>query len=311
MDAVVELSSLLADEERNDIRIEAALAKLFCSEMAWTVADEMVQIRGGRGFETAESLRARGERPIPAEQILRDLRIGRIFEGSTEIMKLLIAREAVDQHLSVAGGLVDPELKMADKLKSARKAAAFYAKWLPQLASGPGQRPGGYAELGEVLAPHLRFAERASRKLARSTFYGMSRWQSRLERKQGFLGRIVDIGAELYAMSAACVRAKMLLDEGSPDGPGAEELADLFCRGSRRRVDRLFSELWHNDDQQNYDAAQKVLDGSYLWAEEGVIDPSLLAAELPSELPGKPRSRVAKVAADKNGAPATVPGPEG
>jgi len=297
MDAVVELSSLLADEERNDIRIEAALAKLFCSEMAWTVADEMVQIRGGRGFETAESLRARGERPIPAEQILRDLRIGRIFEGSTEIMKLLIAREAVDQHLSVAGGLIDPELPTADKVKSARKAAAFYAKWLPQLASGPGQNPGGYAEMGDVLAPHLRFAERASRKLARSTFYGMSRWQGRMERKQGFLGRIVDIGAELYAMSAACVRARMLLDEGSPEGPGAEELADLFCLGSRRRVDRLFSELWHNDDQENYDAAQRVLEGRYLWAEEGIIDPSLLAAELAQD---KPRSRVRSTKATKS-----------
>jgi hypothetical protein len=283
MEAVVELSSLLADEERNDIRIEAALAKLFCSEMAWQVADEMVQIRGGRGFETAESLRARGERPIPAEQILRDLRITRIFEGSTEIMKLLIAREAVDQHLSVAGGLVDPELKMADKLRSARQAAAFYARWLPQLATGPGQRPGSYAEMGEVLAPHLRFAERASRKLARSTFYAMSRWQARLERKQGFLGRIVDIGAELYAMSAACVRARMLLDEGSPDGRGAEELADLFCRGSRRRVERLFFELWHNDDQQDYDAAQKVLAGDYPWAEAGVLDPSLLGDQLPEE----------------------------
>ncbi len=283
MDAVVELSSLLADEAQNDIRIEAALAKLFCSEMAWTVADEMVQIRGGRGFETAESLRARGEQPIPAEQILRDLRISRIFEGSTEIMKLLIAREAVDQHLSVAGGLVDPELKLADKVKSARTATAFYAKWLPQLASGPGQRPGAYAEMGEVLAPHLRFAERASRKLARSTFYGMSRWQARLERKQGFLGRIVDIGAELYAMSASCVRAKMLMDDGCPEAEGAQELADVFCKGSRRRVDKLFSDLWHNDDQENYDAAQKVLDGRYLWAEAGIIDPSLLAAEPPKD----------------------------
>ncbi|HUC36975.1 MAG TPA: acyl-CoA dehydrogenase family protein [Acidimicrobiales bacterium] len=280
MEAVVELSSLLADEARNDIRIEAALAKLYCSEMAWLVADEMVQVRGGRGFETAESLRARGERPIPAEQILRDLRIARIFEGSTEIMKLLIAREAVDQHLAVAGALVDPDVKIAEKAKTAKKAASFYAKWLPQLASGPGQRPGSYSELGEVLAAHMRFVERSSRRLARSTFYGMSRWQGRLERKQGFLGRIVDIGAELYAMSAACVRAKMLVDEGGEQGQGALELADLFCRGARRRVEKHFHDLWHNDDQENYDDALKVLAGRYEWAEAGVLDPSLLAAEL-------------------------------
>jgi alkylation response protein AidB-like acyl-CoA dehydrogenase len=275
MEAVVELSSGLADEARNDIRIEAALAKLFCSEMAWRVADEMVQIRGGRGFETAESLRARGERPIPAEQILRDLRIARIFEGSSEIMKLLIAREAVDQHLSVAGSLIDPEVGLTDKAKSAANAASFYAAWLPKLATGAGQRPGSYAEFGP-LASHLRFVERSSRKLARSTFYGMSRWQGRLERKQGFLGRIVDIGAELFAMSAACVRAKMLQDAGADEAEGAVELAGLFCQGARRRVDDYFRGLWDNDDRTNYAAAQRVLEGRYTWAEEGVVDPSTL-----------------------------------
>jgi alkylation response protein AidB-like acyl-CoA dehydrogenase len=277
MDAVVELSSLLADEERNDIRIEAALAKLYCSEMAWIVADEMVQIRGGRGFETAESLHARGELPIPAEQILRDLRISRIFEGSSEIMKLLIAREAVDQHLSIAGDLIDPDVDVAAKAKSAVKAASFYGKWFPQLAIGAGQDPGGFAEFGEVLAPHLRFVERSSRKLARSTFYGMSRWQGGLERKQAFLGRIVDVGAELFAMSAACVRAKMLVDSKAPEASGAVELAELFCRGARRRVDQSFHDLWRNDDSENYHSAMQVLDGSYTWLEGGVIDPWTLA----------------------------------
>ena len=277
MEAVVDLSSSLADEAHNDVRIEAALAKLYCSEMAWLVADEMVQIRGGRGFETAESLRARGERAIPAEQLLRDLRIGRIFEGSSEIMKLLIAREAVDQHLTVAGELIDPDIDPSQKVRSAVRAAGFYAKWLPQLTVGAGQRPGSYAGFGNVMAPHLRFVERSSRRLARSTFYGMARWQGRLERKQGFLGRVVDIGAELYAMSAACVRARMLVDDGSGDGSEALELADLFCRGARRRVDRYFRDLWRNDDVFNYEAAQRVLEGNYLWAEAGVLDPSLLA----------------------------------
>ena len=280
MEAVVELSSTLADEAHNDIRIEAALAKLFCSEMAWLVADEMVQVRGGRGYETAASLRARGEKAVPAEQILRDLRIARIFEGSSEIMRLIIAREAVDQHLAVAGALADPQAKWPDRLKSAQTAAKFYARWLPQLAVGPGLVPSSYSELGEPLAGHLRFVERASRKLARSTFYGMSRWQAKLEKKQGFLGRLVDIGAELYAMSACCVRAKMLGGEGPTGAEGAGygpvPLADLFCEGSRRRVDRLFADLWANDDVDSYKLAQHVLQGHYTWAESGIIDPSEL-----------------------------------
>ena len=120
MEAVVELSGALADQERNDIRLEAALAKLWVSETAWRNADQLMQIRGGRGYETAESLQARGESPIPVEQIMRDLRVARIFEGSSEIMRLFIAREALDPHLEASGGLIDPK---AD-LKARSQAAA-------------------------------------------------------------------------------------------------------------------------------------------------------------------------------------------
>ena len=273
MESMLELASALADDKRNDIRIEAALTKLYTSEMAWLVADELVQLRGGRGYETATSLAARGERPVGAEQGLRDLRINRVFEGSTEIMHLFIAREAVDQHLSVAGGLIDPETGLAGKARAAASASRFYARWLPQLAVGKGYVPSGFEEFGR-LATHLRFVERASRRLARSTFYGMARWQGRLERKQRFLGRIVDIGAELFAISATCVRTRMLVDDHAPAAEEAVELAELFCRGARRRVERLFHDLWANDDTGDYAAAQRVLRGDYTWLEAGIIDPS-------------------------------------
>src|SRR5262250_1526491 len=247
LEAVVELSSQLADDKRNDIRIEAALAKLYCSEMGSRIVDELVQIRGGRGYETAESLAARGERGVPAEQMLRDMRINRIFEGSSEIMRLFIAREATDAHLSAAGDLIDPRLPARQRARAAAKAGEFYAKWLPTLMTGEGQKPRSFSEFGR-LAPHLRYVERASRKLARSTFYGMARWQGRLERKQGFLGRIVDIGAELFAISAACVRAQLDATTGTERGSVAFELAGLFPAQSRHRAEALFAPVWTNTD---------------------------------------------------------------
>ncbi|MFH9009779.1 acyl-CoA dehydrogenase family protein [Streptomyces sp. NPDC017943] len=275
LEAVTDLAAQMADEDRNDIRIEGALAKLYASEMAWTMADELVQIRGGRGFETADSLRARGERGVPAEQLLRDLRINRIFEGSTEIMHLLIAREAVDAHLSVAGDLIDPEKSLGDKAKAGANAGAFYAKWLPKLVVGPGRLPTSYAEFkhGVDLSGHLRYVERTSRKLARSTFYAMSRWQGRMESKQGFLGRIVDIGAELFAMSAACVRAEHLRARGE-NGREAYQLADVFCRQARIRVEELFTRLWTNTDDLDRKVVKGVLSGTYEWLEQGIVDPS-------------------------------------
>ncbi|WP_415951394.1 acyl-CoA dehydrogenase family protein [Streptomyces sp. KLOTTS4A1] len=277
LEAVLDLSSQMADEDRNDIRIEAALAKLYGSEMAWLMADELVQIRGGRGFETADSLAARGERAVPAEQLLRDLRINRIFEGSTEIMHLLIAREAVDAHLKVAGDLIDPEKSLSDKAKAGARAGGFYARWLPKLVAGPGQLPRTYGEFHPAghadLSAHLRFVERTSRKLARSTFYAMSRWQGRMETKQGFLGRIVDIGAELFAMSAACVRAELLRTSGE-HGHEAYRLADVFCRQARLRVDELFNRLWANTDDVDRKLVKGVMAGTYEWLEQGIVDPS-------------------------------------
>jgi len=287
LEAVVELSSQLADDKRRDIRIEAALAKLYCSEMASIIADELVQIRGGRGYETAASLAARGERGVPAEQMLRDMRINRIFEGSSEIMRLFIAREAVDAHLSAAGEMIQRGLPAGRRARAAAKAGGFYARWLPTLVTGEGQNPRSYAEFGP-LAAHLRYVERTSRKLARATFYGMARWQGGLERRQGFLGRLVDIGAELFAMSAACVRAQMdasdggASDAGAGEGTGAAgrrdtgyELADAFCAQARQRCEELFAQLWKNTDAADAGLARKVMSGRYQWLEQGIIDPSI------------------------------------
>jgi hypothetical protein len=272
LEAMLDVSSRLADDKRNDIRIEAALAKLYGSELGWTAVDEMVQVRGGRAFETADSLARRGEKPVPAEQMLRDMRINRIFEGSTEIMHLLIAREAVDQHLQVAGDVLLGH-GFADKAKAAAKAGAFYSTWFPTLTTGAGQRPGSFSEFGG-LAKHLRYVERHSRKLARSTFYAMGRYQARLEQKGHLLGRIVDIGAELFAIACACVYADTIAREQPDRRQEAFELADLFCGQARRRADRLFTELWANDDAAQYKVAQQVLAGRYVWFEDDVLDPA-------------------------------------
>jgi alkylation response protein AidB-like acyl-CoA dehydrogenase len=286
LEAVVELSSQMADDKRRDIRIEAALAKLWCSEIAFKVGDELVQIRGGRGYETAASAAARGERGVPAEQLLRDLRINRIFEGSTEIMHLFIAREAVDAHLAAAGEVIEPGLPASRRARAAAKAGGFYAKWLPTLVTGEGQLPRSYSEFGP-LAGHLRYVERASRKLARATFYGMARWQGRLERRQAFLGRIVDIGAELFAMSAVCVRAQMDAAQAAGGrGKSGYELADAFCAQARLRCDELFGGLWRNTDAADGGLARRVMSGRYTWLEQGIIDPSIPGPWVAETKPG-------------------------
>jgi hypothetical protein len=273
LEAMLDVAGRLADDKANDVRIEAALCKVYGSELAWQVIDALLQVRGGRGYETAASLQARGEKPVPVEQALRDMRVNRIFEGSSEIMHLLIAREAVDQHLKAAGDLLTPGGDLKTKADAVLHAGVFYSKWLPQLAVGKGQNPRSYDEFGK-LATYLRYVERSSRKLARSTFYGMGRWQAKLEQKQSFLGRIVDIGAELFAISSAVCYANTIGREQPERKTEAVELAELFSQQAKRRAETLFHDLWSNDDDANYAAAQRVLAGRYTWQEDGIADPS-------------------------------------
>ena len=268
MEAVSDLASGMADRGGYDIRLEAAMAKMWNTETAWRIADDTLQIKGGRGYETADSLRSRGERPDPVERIMRDMRINLIFEGSSEIMRLFIAREAVDTHLSVAGDLIDPRTSASAKARSLLRAGLFYAWWYPTRWLGWGRWP-RYSEFGE-LATHVRFAERKSRKLARTLFHCMIRFGPKLEKKQMVLGRLVEIGAELLAITAACARArKEVADDPSNTGP--IELADLFCRQARRRVHDRFEDVFFNDDKRGYKVAQRVLKGAHGWLERGIV----------------------------------------
>lgn len=128
----------------------------------------------------------------------------------------------------------------------------------------------------------------------------MSRWQAKLEHRQGFLGRIVDIGAELFAMAAACSRAEMLRTKAAAgqgaEGESAYELADAFCEQARVRVDELFERLWRNTDDIDRRVASRTLDGRYVFLEDGIIDQSegtgpWIAAWTPGE---SERSNVAR-----------------
>jgi alkylation response protein AidB-like acyl-CoA dehydrogenase len=268
MEAVSDLASLMADAGDVDIRLEAALAKMWNTENGWRVIDDTLQIKGGRGYETADSLRSRGEKPDPVERMMRDFRINLIFEGSSEIMRLFIAREAVDTHFRLAGALIDPKAPLNAKLAALLRSAAFYATWYPRLWL-PFRGWFGFGEFG-ALARHMRFVERNSRRLARTIFHCMVRFGPRLEKRQAVLGRIVEIGAELFAMAATCSRAQAACRQGAK-ADGVIDLADVFCRQAERRVEEKFHAIWHNDDVATYAVARRTLEGGYAWLEDGMV----------------------------------------
>ena len=268
MESVARLATEMSDRGGYDIRLEAAAAKEWNTCAGWEIIDDTMQIRAGRGYETESSLDARGEDPIGVERMMRDFRINKIFEGSSEIMHLFMAREAVDKHLQVAGLLVDPKSPLVAKLKAVPGILAFYVYWYPTRWLGWGRWP-RYGNFGD-LAPHLRFVERMSRKLARQVFHGMVVHGPRLQNKQAFLFRLIDITNELFAMAASLARANALRRAKRDGCDEAARLADIFCRQSRRKVRGLFQDLWSNDDVLLYKSARRLLETEQSWMEQGV-----------------------------------------
>jgi alkylation response protein AidB-like acyl-CoA dehydrogenase len=296
MEAISDLAQALADKKGYDIRLEAAAAKEWNTVRTWRLLDEAMQIRGGRGYEKESSLRARGEYGVGVERWMRDTRINMIFEGSSEIMHLFMAREAVDKHLQIAGSMIDPKVPASKKLAALPKIGAFYVVWYLGLWLRGLFAP-RYGEFGR-LATHLRYVERKGRKLAREIFHSMLVFRAAAERRQAFLFRLVDIANELFAMSASIARAQALVKAGKPEAAQAVALCENLCVQEREKVDALFHGLWHNHDTLAYRTGRAVLEGEHAWLEQGGIALGVTVEELTPRLPtAQPEPKQPAVAA--------------
>ena len=268
MESMVLFTASMVDRDKHaDIRLEAAMCKMWATERAWEIVNDTMQIRSGRGYETAQSLAARGEEPVAVERWLRDCRINTIFEGSSEIMRLFIAREALDPHLKIGAPMMNTQLPMRVRARAAVRAGMFYAKWFPLTWISDFRFQ--ISDFHPALRRHLRYAEKTARRLARSLFYAMARHGPKLERQQILLGRFVDIGTELFAIAATCSRAQSLTVSGGKID--SVTLADYFCRSARLRIARHFAGIAHNADTAGYKLAQQVLGGGCEWLDEGMV----------------------------------------
>jgi len=268
MEAMTFLTSSLLDRKSGDLRIETAMCKMWATEMTWKIADDAMQVRGGRGYETAASLAGRGEPPISVERFLRDCRVNTIFEGSSEIMRLFIAREALDPHLKVGGAIFNTQLPKSERLKAVFSSGKFYAGWYPRqwLPNGAGK----IDNLPKILRTHVDFAAATSKKLARGLFHAMARFGPKLDREQLLLSRFVGIATELFAISATCSYAQWLLGQGKPSDE-ILSLAEYFCRSSRARIDHHFAGTSRNADKRGYQLTQDLLAGKHEMLRSGIV----------------------------------------
>ncbi len=268
MEAITFLTSALVDKKAGDLRIETAMCKMWATEMTWKIADDAMQVRGGRGYETEQSLRERGDEPTAVERFLRDCRINTIFEGSSEIMRLFIAREALDPHLKVGGAIFNTTLPFITRMKAMLSSGSFYMRWYPK--QWMGGSPGDLSALHEDLREYITYGASTSRRLARGLFHAMVRFGPSLDREQLLLSRFVGVATELFAMSATCSYAQYQMKSGKP----ADEilsLAHYFCRSAKSRIDHHFAGVSVNADARGYALVQDLMAGKHEELRSGIV----------------------------------------
>lgn len=271
MDSIVWICCAFADKENADIRLEAAIAKYYCTETCWRVLDDLLQVRGGRGYETEESLYNRGEEPMPVERFLRDSRIGRIFEGSSQVMHLIMAREALDTHFKLAMPLMKPTPgQKVSKIGLIAKLIGFYSSWLPKqyMPAGIDFRT---KHLSSANQDHLSYVASTAKKLARTIFWTMAKYQQKLDVEQVLLANFVDIGVDLFAMAACLAHAEGLVAL-NPADQSPQELAELFCLNARKRIAANFEAVKKNHNKKFGKVAGGLMETKFDWLMTGMYE---------------------------------------
>jgi len=278
MDALVYLACSFADTANADIRLEAAAAKYFCTETSHRVLDDLLQVRGGRGYETDTSLYHRGERPMPVNRFARDGRVGRIFEGSSEVMHLIMAREAMDTHFKLVMPLMQPKPgQKVNKLALIWNAFKFYSTWYPSLYM-PASTDFNVKHLDGACQEHLAYAARTSKRLARALFHTMAKFGPKLEFEQIILSHFVEIGVDIFVMGCCLAKAESLLEK-NPKDTTPMELADLWCKNARERIEGHFRSVRSNHNSDFNKVAKSMMEGKYDW----------MATDVFGDLPAKYR----------------------
>lgn len=251
---------------KGDLRLESAAAKIVGSEWYWDVVNDLFQVRGGRGFMTVESQRKNGEFAIPAMRMLRDARINLVWEGTSEILRVWMAREALSPYIEQGLAFLEgpPSKKIEAPLHYARRALRAC------LPSSKGR--GAAQRFGKDYARWVRMIEASARKLTRTTLATTLRHRQRLQHKQLLLQGLVNDSLWLFSMAAT---VWYVSQESIRTKPGSRALCEYLCQDMAEKLSPHSSPArrshGRNKDTAVYKLARRIMDGEYAWLEEGIV----------------------------------------
>ena len=265
LDAVMAFCGAWANQ-KGDLRLESAAAKIIGSEWYWEAVNDLFQVRGGRGFMTTEAQRKSGEAAVPVMRMLRDARINLVWEGTSEILRIWMARESLAPYLEEGLAILQGSMakKVAAVLYYARMSVSSCVPFLHARSST--------GACGNEYGRWVRFIESSTRALTRSTLFATLRHRQKLHNKQLLLQHLVNDSLLLFPMAAT------LWFASQPEmrtKPGVRELVNYFCQDM---ADRLYppSSLAgrirrHKKDSDVYRLSKAIMSGEYAWLEDGIL----------------------------------------
>ena len=269
MEALASSVWRMADQHSYDVRIEAAIAKIFCSEKTIQFLKDAQIIFGGMGYETADSKRVRGAPAFGIEQLIRDAEMYRIGEGATDVLRPFVAREGLSPHLDRAQRYLNGGMERGERLVELLKLARMYLPWYISLwwrSALPDRTEFQHPKVCQL----LDYVEQSGRRLGRAIFWAMVRHGEQLRDDQGRQTRIETIGEDLLTIATAALEASSLARANADDQ--VWELVDHFVADAQVRIDRAISELrGPNGDDVPTTIGQHTVGGTYAWLSHGII----------------------------------------
>ncbi len=238
-EAAVTVVGGLIDDGYKEYQVEAAISKVYASECLWRTADEALQIAGGNGFM----------REYPYERIVRDCRINRIFEGTNEILRLLIALTAMND---VASQLQELSATMKDIFNEPIKGFGLlsdYARKHAALRTGI-RGDAKFSGLHPIIHEQAQIFEDSTRFLAQATDRILRKHGKGIIGKQFASHRLAEIMIDLFVVAATLSRVQASIDAKGVDGAALEiDILRTFTRAAKVRIKRNFRRIDSNDDE--------------------------------------------------------------
>ncbi len=230
LESMVYLTAGLIDRGLEDYALEGACCKIYGTETVWRNINDALQIAGGNGFMEE----------YPYEKALRDSRINMIFEGTNEILRVLVSLSGlkeVGEDLKEVGRALRAPLTSFGILSdyAARKIRGVVPNRLTRIA------PELAAE-GEIVAKYARTVAGAGETLLRK--YGKDVIQKEYHQE-----RLANVAIDLYGSLAVLSRATAALARSGPEKAAEEvRLARAFVQGAKHRMVGLLKDMDSNRD---------------------------------------------------------------